>query len=216
MSDVSKRLKDLDRALADLGDQTMTLSQIDGLFAGLAVCPDLIPPSEWLSKVWGDVADEPVFENADQAQLVLKLLMGHYNDIIDTLQRRPGHYAPIFDVYEPTDETFWEFWVEGFETAMRFRPDAWLPIADDAGEANDALCLLITLAGLAMDDPEVELEPAAAAQLKDTAPDIIPECVLILAARRFGVAPRAGAKVGRNDPCPCGSGKKHKKCCGAH
>jgi uncharacterized protein YecA (UPF0149 family) len=22
-------------------------------------------------------------------------------------------------------------------------------------------------------------------------------------------------KVGRNDPCPCGSGKKHKKCCGA-
>ena len=23
------------------------------------------------------------------------------------------------------------------------------------------------------------------------------------------------AKVGRNDPCPCGSGKKYKKCCGA-
>ena len=26
---------------------------------------------------------------------------------------------------------------------------------------------------------------------------------------------RTGAKVGRNDPCPCGSGKKYKKCCGA-
>ncbi|MDP9264110.1 MAG: SEC-C metal-binding domain-containing protein, partial [Acidobacteriota bacterium] len=25
---------------------------------------------------------------------------------------------------------------------------------------------------------------------------------------------RSGAKVGRNDPCPCGSGKKYKKCCG--
>lgn len=25
---------------------------------------------------------------------------------------------------------------------------------------------------------------------------------------------REGPKVGRNDPCPCGSGKKHKKCCG--
>jgi uncharacterized protein YecA (UPF0149 family) len=24
-----------------------------------------------------------------------------------------------------------------------------------------------------------------------------------------------GPKVGRNDPCPCGSGKKYKKCCGA-
>jgi uncharacterized protein YecA (UPF0149 family) len=35
-----------------------------------------------------------------------------------------------------------------------------------------------------------------------------------------GAAPRApvsraadGSKVGRNDPCPCGSGKKYKKCC---
>jgi uncharacterized protein YecA (UPF0149 family) len=24
---------------------------------------------------------------------------------------------------------------------------------------------------------------------------------------------RIGAKVGRNQPCPCGSGKKYKKCC---
>jgi preprotein translocase subunit SecA len=28
-------------------------------------------------------------------------------------------------------------------------------------------------------------------------------------------AAAAGARVGRNDPCPCGSGKKYKKCCGA-
>jgi preprotein translocase subunit SecA len=27
--------------------------------------------------------------------------------------------------------------------------------------------------------------------------------------------PPAPAKVGRNDPCPCGSGKKYKKCHGA-
>ena len=27
---------------------------------------------------------------------------------------------------------------------------------------------------------------------------------------------RAGAKVGRNDPCPCGSGKKYKKCHGVN
>ena len=24
----------------------------------------------------------------------------------------------------------------------------------------------------------------------------------------------SGEKIGRNDPCPCGSGKKYKKCCG--
>lgn len=27
--------------------------------------------------------------------------------------------------------------------------------------------------------------------------------------------PRQVVKIGRNDPCPCGSGKKYKKCCGA-
>jgi SWIM/SEC-C metal-binding protein len=26
---------------------------------------------------------------------------------------------------------------------------------------------------------------------------------------------RAQVRVGRNDPCPCGSGKKYKKCCGS-
>ncbi len=25
---------------------------------------------------------------------------------------------------------------------------------------------------------------------------------------------KVGKKVGRNDPCPCGSGKKYKHCCG--
>jgi preprotein translocase subunit SecA len=25
---------------------------------------------------------------------------------------------------------------------------------------------------------------------------------------------RSGPKVGRNDPCPCGSGRKYKQCCG--
>ena len=34
-------------------------------------------------------------------------------------------------------------------------------------------------------------------------------------ASRTVVAPRSVTKVGRNDPCPCGSGKKYKKCCGA-
>jgi len=30
-----------------------------------------------------------------------------------------------------------------------------------------------------------------------------------------GQRPRQSEKIGRNDPCPCGSGKKYKKCCGA-
>ena len=30
----------------------------------------------------------------------------------------------------------------------------------------------------------------------------------------MGVRPRRAEKIGRNDPCSCGSGKKYKKCCG--
>jgi len=33
--------------------------------------------------------------------------------------------------------------------------------------------------------------------------------------KQAGSLRREQAKVGRNDPCPCGSGKKYKKCCGA-
>jgi SEC-C motif-containing protein len=34
--------------------------------------------------------------------------------------------------------------------------------------------------------------------------DLVPEKPIV----------REAPKVGRNDPCPCGSGKKYKKCCG--
>lgn len=36
-----------------------------------------------------------------------------------------------------------------------------------------------------------------------------------MASEGRGLYHSAGAKVGRNSPCPCGSGKKYKKCCGA-
>lgn len=49
-----------------------------------------------------------------------------------------------------------------------------------------------------------------------------PPAAASLAARPMGTMVKpdfarnaAAPKVGRNDPCPCGSGKKHKKCCGA-
>jgi uncharacterized protein len=34
--------------------------------------------------------------------------------------------------------------------------------------------------------------------------------------KEVGQVVRGGPKVGRNDPCPCGSGKKFKKCCGTN
>ncbi len=62
-------------------------------------------------------------------------------------------------------------------------------------------------------EPRVQVAPAAAAP----APG---EGGARAAARGKGGAPKPSApekvgKLGRNDPCPCGSGKKYKKCCGA-
>lgn len=46
-------------------------------------------------------------------------------------------------------------------------------------------------------------------------PDERPQSPLVAAARSIPLlpAPAAAVKTGRNDPCPCGSGKKYKKCC---
>ena len=38
---------------------------------------------------------------------------------------------------------------------------------------------------------------------------------LYLKQKKSGTITRE-KKIGRNDPCPCGSGKKYKKCCGAN
>lgn len=37
---------------------------------------------------------------------------------------------------------------------------------------------------------------------------------LYLEQKKSGTVRREGKKIGRNDPCPCGSGKKYKQCCG--
>jgi preprotein translocase subunit SecA len=60
---------------------------------------------------------------------------------------------------------------------------------------------------LAKEPPRFKPEPAAPKQFVlsrggDQAPEV-------------KTVKREGKKVGRNDPCPCGSGKKYKKCCGS-
>ncbi len=45
--------------------------------------------------------------------------------------------------------------------------------------------------------------------------DRMTEIVEALDAARPSIRPRRATKVGRNSPCPCGSGRKYKKCCGS-
>jgi len=49
----------------------------------------------------------------------------------------------------------------------------------------------------------VGIEPDAEEEVSDLERLLLPQAPI-----------RAGAAVGRNDPCPCGSGRKFKKCCG--
>jgi preprotein translocase subunit SecA len=52
---------------------------------------------------------------------------------------------------------------------------------------------------------------AGAPPVKSKASDVVSEAAQQLEKAR---PVRTGPKVGRNDPCPCGSGKKYKQCCG--
>ena len=44
--------------------------------------------------------------------------------------------------------------------------------------------------------------------------DVVSEAAAATEAQAKAKPVRTGPKVGRNDPCPCGSGKKYKQCCG--
>jgi preprotein translocase subunit SecA len=64
--------------------------------------------------------------------------------------------------------------------------------------------------------PVPEMAHAAQRAPGPPAPEVAPDPVQVRAARAGRSQPvKVDKKVGRNDPCPCGSGKKYKKCCGA-
>jgi len=213
---LSKRLRQLDEFLLSdaVTDDCMMLSELDGFLAGVIVCPDLIMPSEWMPMVWGE--DGPVFDSMEQAQSINDAIMGLYNDIIPQLDQ--GRYAPLFDVDTRNDEVIWAIWIEGFHKALTLRPDAWLPFG--RGNAHKALSTFMRLHQVAT-TPRAKLEPMDIDEdLERLAPDLIAFSVKELHRERLAharspikPANQNHQKVGRNDPCPCGSGKKFKKCC---
>jgi uncharacterized protein len=209
-------LERLDRCLCGQeSDEIMLLSELDGYLAGVVVCPELILPSEWLPAIWG--RDEPPFEDESEAREVLGLIMALYNDIANRLMQG-GAYGPLID--EDVDGTFvWEFWAEGFGKALTLRPWAWSSFGErsDDDQAARAFHMLAALAMIAKDSARAkdEDDDELDAALLHAAPDLIAASVADLHEDRIANRPRSatGSKPGRNDPCPCGSGKKYKKCC---
>ena len=106
---------------------------------------------------------------------------------------------------------------------MDLRPDEWTALADGNNlGAVDALSRLPVLIAVARQ--ESELDSVELDAVHDEAPADIAGIVIELHATRLravvvdgGTAAPPGrpvGKVGRNEPCPCGSGKKFKRCCG--
>jgi len=104
--------------------ETMCVSELDGYVAGLLLCPEMIMPSEWLPEVWG-LDSEPEFEDIEQALATMGAVMAHYNRVAENLASRNKPYEIVLEQAEGEGEPFWEFWIAGFEQAMRLRPEAW-------------------------------------------------------------------------------------------
>ena len=225
------RLHDLLSAIPAERDG-MTIAELDGYVAALIVCPEMIPPSEWLPGVWGG---EHEFGDVAEAEATIAAVMGHYNRIARELAEHPEDYAPVLEIDPNGGETLWEPWIDGFERAMRLRPDAWEEIAlSDDEEASASVSMIVALNDFYYGRSELTEE--AEDELDRLAPGMIPEFVRNLNAwtksRQIGKSGRGGAgfhapsvhddppafgrKVGRNEPCPCGSDRKYKRCCGAN
>ena len=217
------RLEELEELLSALPGEPMLASTLDGFVAGLLVCPTLILPGEWLPEVWSaDAATEPVFETEQQAKDVTRLIMAHYNAMSRALQAGRGRYEVVYDVDTRNDDTMWEIWIEGFARAIALRPSSWNSMATvDRGTcaALAGMRALIEIADGTSSRDRTEID-----ELTKMAPDLIPTWVDDLHAWRgaqpnaalAGAGIPAGSKIGRNEPCPCGSGRKYKKCCGAN
>ena len=225
------RLHDLLNAIPAERDG-MTIAELDGYVAALIVCPNMILPSEWLPGVWSGGYE---FADVAEAEATIAAVMEHYNRIARELAERPEDYAPVLEIDPNGGEILWEPWIDGFERAMRLRPDAWEEIAlSDDEEASASISMIVALNDFYYGRSELTEE--AEDEFDRMAPGLIPEFVRNLNAwtksRHTGIRgssvaqpdvwfgqeePTAfGRKVGRSEPCPCGSGRKYKRCCGAH
>jgi uncharacterized protein len=200
MSDLPRRLKQLEKQLAGLDDEAMLLTELDGFLAGILVCPDLIMPSEWLPMVWGRGSKDaaPVFENTSQAEQLVGLIMERYNGVAAKLQRGSGHYEPLFDVDTRHNEILWEICIDGFDTALQLRPGAWAKVRGGDEDALSALAGLVALVQIGRGESTLPKEQID--EITAKAPDLIPRYIKNLNAWR--ISQQVGDNSGRRHQTP--------------
>lgn len=206
------------QGLRVLGPTSMTAGQIDGLLAAVLTALTPAPTETWLASIWIVEDDDPEPDiDADSSAVARAVasILERKEQIAQELET--GDYAPLFDINHD-GEVIWETWVDGFMVGMTLDVDGWSGRMRSRASAGDATRMMINLIDVSRYDPEAlkDLGPQHVAMLRENAPDLLTDCVLELTRPDRPRSPIVlGPKVGRNDPCPCGSGKKHKKCCGA-
>ena len=214
-----QELDQLDAFLASCGEDAMDLEMLDGCFAALIAGPVLVPPSEYLPEIFG--GEDPKFESKEEAGEIMSLIFRHSNAIADKLAKKECH-VPIMSVDED-GKASGNAWAAGFLYGMALREDSWERLVDDQNCAENLLPIML----LGCEHhPDKKLRP----------PPITPEmreevighiCAAVPAIYQyFRSEPQPGSnpststirramKIGRNERCPCGSGKKYKRCCGS-
>jgi uncharacterized protein len=229
----------LESFLDACGPDAMNLEMLDGFLAALICGPDPVLPEEYLPEIWG----EAEFSNPDEAAEMVGLVTRHWNTIETALQRALTQ-DEIYEAYIYEDEEgrmLGNDWAGGFLHGVGMRVDSWQELlddvndeGDDANEGDEAgvdendggregglLAPMLWLVHEHDEDPE-QRPPAISPQKRD---ELLGMMVggLTLIYRHFAptrrTAPREPVrrttpKVGRNEPCPCGSGRKYKLCCG--
>ncbi|HEY4940514.1 MAG TPA: UPF0149 family protein [Rhizomicrobium sp.] len=203
----------------DLSDGVMTLPELDGFLAGIAAGPQPVPADEWLPIVWGDDGP-PAFAADAEAKAILAAIATLFDEI--AAQIEDGSYLPLLHESD-SGAPMPQGWCVGFMTAAGLRVEAWAPLF----ESEDYETLAYPILAFCDDEagkPILDLSARDRRVLEADASDHIAQAVLDIAEywQQKNKPPPAGAipvrtapKIGRNDPCPCGSGRKYKKCCGA-
>lgn len=210
-------------------DETMMLVCLDGYLTAIVSGPVVLKPGEWLPRVWGpSVSDEPSFETLEQAERITGLIFRQMNSIISSLQADPDAFEPVLNIAVYPDSahefTDGEMWSHGYMSGINLHRQNWREFFEDPNSVE----VLRPIYLLGADD----VSPADEALTKtpiqrEELSALIPAAVVwiyrfwqpyrqAIAERTVTTAyQREFPKVGRNETCPCGSGKKFKKCCGA-
>jgi uncharacterized protein len=210
-------------ALESESEDVMPLDVLDGYLHAIAIGPTTLYPSHWLPQIWGTGTPMPRMKSVEDVNHLLNLIMRHYNSIIAGVNNEFPQIAPLWPARDFRGKTYEiaEGWALGFVEGMQLCFEDWKPMFDTPeGPEWFRPIALLARHSFEEDPDKLTSTPARRAKLAKLIPEAVLSIHLYWLSRRNAphektAARRAEPKVGRNDFCPCGSGKKFKRCCGS-